>query len=142
MTFERAIEIAARAHASKVDRQGEPYILHLIRIALAVPSEARSVAILHDLVEDTEWTFERLAEAGVLAEEEHALRLVTRRAEEGYAEFIERIATAEGGAGELARAVKLADLRDNLGRMPAGEEWARLRKRYKRALARLEPPTE
>ncbi len=143
MTFEEALEIAARAHAGQIDKQGEPYILHVMRVALAVPAEARRVAILHDLVEDTEWSFERLAEAGLPAGDGVALQLVTHDEKASYAEYIEQIATASGAAGEIARAVKIADLRDNHGRIPPEESappWGELRRRYERALAHLEPP--
>ena len=140
MTFEQAVEIAARAHVGKVDKQGETYLLHPLRVALSVPPEARVVAVLHDVLEDTEVTEDDLREAGIGSTELEALRLVTKKLGEPYETFVERIATAGGEAGRLARLVKKADTRDNLARMtpelrsrePDRED------RYKKALAQLE----
>jgi guanosine-3',5'-bis(diphosphate) 3'-pyrophosphohydrolase len=56
-TLERAICIAASAHAGQVDKAGAPYILHVLRVMLAMSSEEeRIVAVLHDVLEDTPWT--------------------------------------------------------------------------------------
>jgi hypothetical protein len=74
-----------------------------------------------------------------------ALELLSKRPEEAddYDIFIRRIAEAPGREGELAREVKLADLRDNLGRLPDSEEpdWLRLRSQYERALEVLDRST-
>jgi (p)ppGpp synthase/HD superfamily hydrolase len=71
---------------------------------------ARIVAVLHDVAEDSEWTVESLdAKFGLTTDEQAALRLLTHGDDEDYATYIERVATSP-----LARAVKLADLRDNL----------------------------
>jgi (p)ppGpp synthase/HD superfamily hydrolase len=108
-TLERAIEIAARAHAGQLDKQGMPYILHPIRVMMAVQSvDAKMIAVLHDVLEDTLVTeadlrrdgFSELVVSGVLA--------VTRRKGESYTDFVIR-ASQHG----LAREVKLADLADN-----------------------------
>jgi hypothetical protein len=140
MTFERAVEIAARAHVGKLDKQGEIYLLHPLRVALSVPPEARVVAVLHDVLEDSDVTEEELREAGISPTELEALRLVSKNPGEPYETFVERIATADGEAGRLARLVKKADTSDNLARMtpelrsrePDRED------RYKKAIARLE----
>ncbi|HUP50107.1 MAG TPA: GTP pyrophosphokinase, partial [Thermoanaerobaculia bacterium] len=58
-TLERAIMIAVQAHAGQVDKAGEPYILHPLRVMLKLTSdEERIVGVLHDVVEDTDWTIE------------------------------------------------------------------------------------
>jgi (p)ppGpp synthase/HD superfamily hydrolase len=136
--------IAARAHAGQTDKYGEIYLLHPLRVALDVPTEARVVAVLHDVLEDTDLTEDDLREASISPVELEALRLVTRDPNESYEEFIERIALAEGEAGRLARLVKKADVRDNLGRMTpeirSKEPDRELR--YKKALARLEEVEE
>jgi hypothetical protein len=75
--------------------------------------------------------------ARVFEEELEALRLVTRTEGEPYGEFIERIACAKGRAGRIARTVKLADLRDNLGRTTP--KLSHLAERYRKALVRLAP---
>jgi guanosine-3',5'-bis(diphosphate) 3'-pyrophosphohydrolase len=58
-TLERAIEIAAAAHAGQTDKGGEPYILHPLRVMFRMHSvEEKIVAVLHDVVEDSNWSFE------------------------------------------------------------------------------------
>jgi (p)ppGpp synthase/HD superfamily hydrolase len=136
MTFEQAVEVAARALAGKADRFGEPVLLHVLRVAVSVPEEARVVAALHDVVEDSEVSVEDLARLGLSEAEVEAVKLLTHDDDEPYEEYIERVATAEGEPGRLARIVKLADVRDNLSRTRPGME--HLRERYEKALARLE----
>ena len=136
MTFEQAVEIAARALAGTKDRFGEPDLLHSLRVALSVPEEARVVGGAARRVEDTDVTSEDLARLGLSEVELEAVRLLTRSDDDPYEDYIERVATAEGEAGRLARIVKLADLRDNLGR--TRPEMEHLRERYEQALARLE----
>ena len=102
------------AHAGQLDKAGKPYILHPLRVMMAVESpsldSARKVAVLHDVVEDSDETIESLdARFGLTAEEQAALRMLTHGDDEDYAAYVERVAT-----NPLSRAVKLADLRDNL----------------------------
>ena len=109
-TLERAIAIAASAHAGQIDKTGSPYILHPLRMMMRLDTiDARIVAILHDVVEDTEWTFESLAAEGFSLEILAALDCVTKREGEEYQSFVQRSA---GNA--LARQVKLMDLEDNM----------------------------
>ena len=63
--LERAISIAVEAHRGQKDRYGAPYILHPLRVMgrLEAPTE-QTVAILHNVVEDTDWTFEDLQREG------------------------------------------------------------------------------
>jgi HD domain len=109
-TLERAIAIAAEAHAGQRDKGGAPYILHPLRIMLTVSSTAeRIVAVLHDVCEDCPgWTFERLRAEGFADQIIEALQSVTKRDGESYEDFIVRAA-----GNPIGRAVKLADLRDN-----------------------------
>lgn len=135
--LERAIAFAAEAHAGQVDKLGEPYIDHCLRVMEAVSVPAKRVAVLHDVVEDTP---HRLAEIAVALDLEQrevtALMRLTRGLDHTYGWYVKSIATMSGPGGVLAREVKVADLRDNLGRWvpELGED---LRKRYERALARL-----
>ncbi len=65
MDLERAIEIAAAAHRGQADKAGQPYILHPLRVMLACQGEAtRIVAVLHDVIEDNDWTPEALSAEG------------------------------------------------------------------------------
>lgn len=110
-TLERAIQIATEAHRGQVDKAGNDYILHPLRVMeLGNSLEEKIVGILHDVVEDTDWTFERLADEGFSPIVLDALRCVTKLSEdEPYDHFISRVQ-----ANPLAIAVKLNDLSDNM----------------------------
>jgi (p)ppGpp synthase/HD superfamily hydrolase len=133
-TLERAIVIAAEAHAGITDKAAAPYILHPLRMMMDLTSaEERIVAVLHDVCEDCPgWTFERLRGEGFSEEILAALDSVTKREGESYEEFALRAA-----ANPISRRVKLADLRDNsdLSRItkPSVEDHQRIAK-YARAI--------
>jgi (p)ppGpp synthase/HD superfamily hydrolase len=108
--LERAIAIAVGAHKGQRDKYGAPYILHPIRVMGKVQTDLeRIVAILHDIVEDTPWTFQALKKEGFSMEIMAALDSVTRREGEAYEKFVQRSAR-----NPLGRRVKLADLEDNM----------------------------
>jgi (p)ppGpp synthase/HD superfamily hydrolase len=108
-TLEKAIVIAAEAHAEQVDKAGAPYILHPLRLMLQMDkTEDRIVAVLHDVVEDTDWTLEGLRGEGFSKVVIDAIDSVTWRQYEDYEDFIQRAAQNPIGCR-----VKLADLRDN-----------------------------
>jgi len=138
-SLERAIAIAASAHAGQTDKAGAPYILHPLRVMLAQKTEAaRIAAVLHDVVEDGHaWTFERLREEGFSPEVVEAVASVTKRPEEegDYLAFVRR-----AGGHPIGREVKRADLEDNcdLSRIaqPTERDLARIEK-YREALALL-----
>ena len=134
--LQRALEIAVEAHRGQVQKNGLPYALHPLGLAhRVVPVEAKIAAALHDVVEDTDWTLERLRAEGFSEAVLRALDLLTHRDGEGYEAYVERIA-----GDELARRVKLADLEDNmdLRRIPDPQpaDLERLAK-YRRAWRRL-----
>lgn len=119
-TIERAIEIAARAHAGQTDKGGAPYIFHPLRLMLAVSGEhERMAAVLHDVVEDTSLSFEDLQREGFPAAVIDAVRALTKLPGESRLQAAQRAA-----ANAVARAVKLADVTDNmdLRRLPAPTE--------------------
>lgn len=119
-TLERAIAIAAQAHEGQIDKGGQPYILHPLRVMLRMHSEAgRIVAVLHDVVEDSNCSLDELRAEGFSEEVITALAAITRQAGEGRIEAAKRAARHP-----LARAVKLADNADNadLTRIPAPSE--------------------
>jgi (p)ppGpp synthase/HD superfamily hydrolase len=108
--LETAIGIAVQAHWGQKDRGGAPYILHPLRMMFRVQTEAeRMAAVLHDVVEDTDWTLDALREQGFPDEVVTAVDHLTRREDESYDEFVTRAA-----AHPVARRVKLADLEDNM----------------------------
>lgn len=108
--LEKAISIAVEAHRGQKDKLGHPYILHPLSVMARVDSEAEKVvAILHDVVEDTKWTFEDLKREGFPDDLLQALDCVTKREGEPYEDFIKR-----SESNVLARRVKIADLEDNM----------------------------
>lgn len=132
-TLEHAIVIAAQAHAGQKDKAGMPYILHPLRVMLAQRDDsARIAAVLHDVVEDTGWTLERLAAEGFDETIVAAVDAVTRRPDEPYEDFVRRAIR-----NPIGRAVKKADLQDNLDSSriahPSKKDDERMEK-YRRAL--------
>jgi (p)ppGpp synthase/HD superfamily hydrolase len=108
--LETALNIAVKAHAGQIQRNGQPYIFHPLRVMARVETEdEKIVAVLHDVVEDTAWTFPQLAEAGFPPHLIAALDCVTKREGEDYSAFVERSAS-----NPIALRVKLADLEDNM----------------------------
>lgn len=132
-TLERAIVIAAEAHAGQMDKAGAPYVLHPLRMMLRLStSDEMIAAVLHDVVEDCGVSLEMLRAEGFSEQVLEAIDSVTRRAEESYEEFVLRAAS-----NSIGRRVKLADLRDNsdLSRIkhPTARDYARVEK-YRRAI--------
>ena len=84
MNLEKAIKIAVEAHTGQVDKGGNPYILHPLRVMLSLNTEEeRIVGVLHDLVEDCEgWTWQRLQDEGFSADIIQALQSVSKTPEE------------------------------------------------------------
>jgi GTP diphosphokinase / guanosine-3',5'-bis(diphosphate) 3'-diphosphatase len=79
-TLERAIAIASGAHAGQVDKAGQPYILHPLRVMLRIASEAERIAeVLHDVMEDSGVTLELLRAEGFSSEIISAVDALTRR---------------------------------------------------------------
>jgi (p)ppGpp synthase/HD superfamily hydrolase len=140
-TLERAIAIAATAHAGQTDKAGAPYILHPLRVMLRLTTEAeRITAVLHDVVEDCEgWSFERLLGEGFASEIVEALKSVSKVEGESYEEFVKRAAQ-----NPIGRRVKFSDLHDNcdLSRIaqPTAKDHERIA-RYRRAIAYIESLT-
>lgn len=137
-TLEDAISLAAQAHRGQVypGPSPEPFIFHPLRVMLQVDTETdRIVAVLHDLVEDTTYTFEDVRSLGYADTVIEALNHLTRRNGEPYDAYTERVAE-----NAIAQRVKLADLADNLANNrrlePTVTNRARIR-RYEQAQARL-----
>ncbi len=111
MTFlERAISIAVESHAGQVQKDGSPYILHPLYLMMQMADEdEKIVAVLHDVVEDTEWTLTDLQAEGFPDEVVVAVGLLTRQRGMSYEDFIEEIRP-----NSLARRVKIADIAHNM----------------------------
>lgn len=106
----KAIRIASVAFEGKDDKGGQPYILHCLHVMnkVAPDHDLMIIAVLHDLVEDTEWKFEDLIDQGFSHRVITALDCLTHRDKEEYDDYIRRIATNAD-----ARRVKLEDLKHN-----------------------------
>jgi (p)ppGpp synthase/HD superfamily hydrolase len=110
-TLKRAIEIATEAHMGQMDKAGNEYIGHPLRVMeMGKTEEEKIVGVLHDVVEDSGWTFDALEAEGFSKEVLDALKCVTKKSEnENYDDFIERVKK-----NPLAVAVKINDLTDNM----------------------------
>ena len=105
----KALEIAFDAHKDQVDKAGLPYIYHPFYLATQMETEdSIIVALLHDVVEDSHYTFEEIESYGFSPSIITALRLLTHEDSEDYITYIHRVKE-----NELARIVKLADLKHN-----------------------------
>ena len=126
-TIERAIEIAANAHAGQRDKAGQPYIFHPLRVMFRVDGEHEQMAaVLHDVVEDTAITIDDLAREGFPPAVLRAVEALTKLPGETRLE-----AAARAAADPVARKVKLADNAENmdLSRIPnpTDKDYARCR---------------
>ena len=132
-----AIILAARAHEGQLDKGGHPYIFHPLRLMLQLESEKdQIIAILHDVIEDTDWTLDKLREKGFSEEIVSVIDCLSRREEEDYEEYIDRLML-----DSTACRIKLLDLRDNLDltRIRGDSADARERvKKYQRAQKRIQ----
>ncbi|MBU3847161.1 MAG: HD domain-containing protein [Candidatus Acinetobacter avistercoris] len=109
-TLEKAIALAANRHAGQVDKANQPYILHPLRVMLKMKTTPQQiVAVLHDILEDTNTTVVELITLGFSSEIVDAVIALTKKEDENRIEVAYRIVK-----NPLARAVKLADLADNM----------------------------
>ncbi|WP_352399999.1 HD domain-containing protein [Anaerotignum sp.] len=135
--LENALIIAAKAHKGQLDKGGNPYILHPIRVMLGCKTqEEKIVAILHDTLEDSDLTVDDLIKEGFSENIVDAVVCLTRDKNQDYMEHIQEVSK-----NSLATAVKLSDLADNmdLNRLPGltQKDFQRLEK-YLRAKLILE----
>jgi (p)ppGpp synthase/HD superfamily hydrolase len=107
----RAIEIAIEAHSGQLDtNNGRPYIEHPFRVMNAgYTLQEKIVGIMHDIIEDTEWTLEQLIKEGFSPSIVDAVDAMTRRDNESYDEYILRLQK-----NPIAVRVKINDLSDNM----------------------------
>jgi (p)ppGpp synthase/HD superfamily hydrolase len=128
-----AKRIATHAHRGQVDKAGQLYITHPEFVASQVTGdEAKAVAWLHDVVEDTPVTFDDLRTEGLSEKAIEAVAAITKRDGESYEMYLARVV-----ANPLAKAVKLADLKHNMdtSRLKVIDDKAKARlEKYKLAL--------
>jgi (p)ppGpp synthase/HD superfamily hydrolase len=132
-----AIKIACEAHANQKDKAGEPYILHPLRLMQRLKGkDVMIVAVLHDVIEDSQLDLAFLEAKGFDKKIVNAVDAITKRANEPYQDFIERLSI-----NEMAVKVKIEDLKDNLdlARLTSVDEKDMERiKKYHKALTFLE----
>ena len=133
----KAMKLCFSAHQNQVDKSGMPYVFHPFHLAEQMPDEETTVvALLHDVVEDTNYTIDDLREIGFSESVLEAILLMTHDKSLPYMEYVKRIKT-----NRIAAAVKRADLMHNsdLTRLDTVDEKALKRvEKYKQALAILE----
>lgn len=136
ITIEDALRIALEAHEGQKDLDGNPVILHPMAVALAGKNRVEQIAgLLHDVVEDTDFTFKDLLQRGVDEEVVCALQLLTHTKDMSYEAYVNRIATS---GNDTALHVKYYDLCHNLKRGRAGGHFKQVQK-HEKALAVIEP---
>lgn len=136
ITIEDALRIALEAHDGQKDLDGNPVILHPMTVAVAGRNREEQVAgLLHDVVEDTDFTFVDLLQRGVDETIVDALRLLTHMDDMTYEEYVSRIALS---GNDIAIHVKYNDLCHNLKRGRAAG-YLKLVEKHEKALAIIEP---
>ena len=129
ITIEDALRIAIDAHEGQKDLDGKPVILHPIAVGLAGKNREEMIAgFLHDVVEDTDLTFEDLLQMGVDQEIVDALRLLCHDKGTDYYDYVQRIIDS---GNTIAFSVKRNDLTHNLQRGRAGGHWKQVEKHEK-----------
>ena len=131
-----ALAIAKKAHAGQVDKAGVDYIQHPLHVASQVKTEQeKTVALLHDVIEDSDVTVDDLLASGLSNEVVTAVQILTKKKGQSYQEYLEKVKS-----NNLARVVKLADLKHNsdLSRLKSvtNTDYERVKK-YKNAIRYL-----
>ena len=129
----QALKLCFEAHKEQVDKSGMPYVFHPFHLAEQMTDESTTVvALLHDVVEDTELTFDDLEKQDFGEEIISALKLLTHNDDTPYMDYVAKIKT-----DKIATTVKLADLKHNsdLSRLDVVDEKALNRKeKYEKAM--------
>ena len=135
----KALNLCFEAHKEQIDKSGMPYVFHPFHLAEQMNDETTTVvALLHDVVEDTDYTLKDLSDMGFSKEVIDALALLTHECGVPYMEYVSKIKN-----NPVAKTVKLADLRHNsdLSRFDADEITEKALERnakYKEAIKILE----
>ncbi len=128
----KAMKLSYEAHHGSYDKGGVPYVFHPFHVAEQMDEEyAICVALLHDVVEDTEYTISDIEAQGFPKEVVEAVAIITKEENQDYMEYIKIVKT-----NSLATKVKLADLEHNSdnGRLVASDQTTKKRlEKYKKA---------
>ena len=108
--IEKSLQIALSAYTGKKDKAGKTYLLHPLRMMAKMESEEEmATALLHDVIEDSDYTREQLLAEGIPNPVADAVQTLTKERGENYAQFIDRVLK-----NKLAVKVKKADIEDNI----------------------------
>ena len=114
--IETSLQIALNAYKGQKDKAGETYILHPLRIMAKMNSlEEKATALLHDVIEDSDYTSEDLINEGIPSTVVDAVLALTKNDGEDYDQFIDRVLK-----NKLAAKVKIADIEDNINLLRLG----------------------
>ena len=131
-----ALKLCFEAHKNQTDKSGIPYVFHPFHLAEQMKDEATTIAaLLHDVIEDTDYTMADLEKMGFPADVLEALELLTYNDDTPYMEYVAKIKH-----NPIAKAVKLADLEHNsdLSRLDVVDEKAlKRREKYRQAFCLL-----
>ena len=135
----KSLEIVTKLFNDKVDKGGFPYIIHLLKVYSGVSDYTEKVcALLHDVVEDTDVTYDDLRMVGYNEEIIDILTILTKLKGEDYRDYINRIISSEN---YHAMNIKLSDLRHNMDssriKNPTQNDYERITKRYEPAYEKI-----
>ena len=135
----KSLEIVTRVFSDKVDKGGFPYVIHLLKVYSGVSDYLEKVcALLHDVIEDTDVTYDDLKEVGYNDEIIDILTILTKLKGEDYRAYIDRIISSNN---KHAMNIKLSDLRHNMDssriKNPQTNDYERITKRYEPAYERI-----
>ena len=135
----KSLEIITQLFNDKVDKGGNPYVIHLLKVYSGVSSfKEKVVALLHDVIEDTDVTKNDLLEIGFNSDIIESVVTLTKKRGEDYRDYIDRIINSND---EVAMNVKLSDLKCNMDinriKNPTTNDYERIHKRYEPAYDKI-----
>ena len=135
----KSLEIITKLFNDKNDKGGFPYVIHLLKVYAGVSDYIEKVcALLHDVIEDTDISYDDLVKVGYPNEVIDILRILTKLKGEDYRKYINRIIDSEN---VHAMNIKIADLRHNMDltriKNPVANDYERISKRYEPAYERI-----
>ncbi|MBO4667966.1 MAG: GTP pyrophosphokinase [Bacilli bacterium] len=135
----KSLEIVTRVFSDKTDKGGFPYVIHLLKVYSGVSEYIEKVcALLHDIIEDTDVSYDDLRKVGYSEEIIDILTILTKLKGEDHRDYINRIISSNN---YHAMNIKLADLRHNMdsGRIknPTPNDYERITKRYEPAYEKI-----
>lgn len=132
-----ALRIATAAHAGQLDRDGYPVILHPLTVGLMGHTDEEKIAgFLHDVVEDSDITFDDLLKEGIPTGIVNAIRLLTHEKGTDYFDYVQRIIDS---GNPIALQVKYNDLQHNYSR---GKAYPELQAKHGKALEMVKAAIE